>query len=132
MRAIVLQLTQAQVLGLGACCVKPHDAQATRVDAKLWRMAEIHIHRAHTLGRDAALQLARDWRAQAEQDWGLRCTVQADDQHIDFERSGLKGSLRVSDEAFELRIALGFLLSAYRGRIEAELQRRLDGWLGAA
>ncbi|MDP3699680.1 MAG: polyhydroxyalkanoic acid system family protein [Hylemonella sp.] len=97
-------------------------------------MADIHIHRAHTLGHDAALQLARDWQAQAEQDWGLRCAVQAqaDGQHIDFERPGLKGKLRVSADAFELRITLGFLLSAYRGRIEAELQRRLDGWVGTA
>lgn len=105
-----------------------------RATAKLGWMAEIHIHRAHTLGRDAALQLARDWQAQAVQDWGLRCTAQAqeDGYCIDFERPGMQGMLRVSPDVFELRMTLGFLLSAYRGRIEAELQRRLDGLLGTA
>ncbi|MEQ1660856.1 MAG: polyhydroxyalkanoic acid system family protein [Hylemonella sp.] len=97
-------------------------------------MAEIHIHRAHTLGWDAALQLASDWQAQAEQDWGLRCTAQAHEgrQHIAFERPGLQGSLLVTGDALALDLTLGFLLGAYSARIEAELQRRLDGWLGAA
>lgn len=97
-------------------------------------MAEIHIHRPHTLGPEAARQLARDWQTQAEQDWGLQCMAQTleDRQQIDFERPGLQGQLRVSGEAFELRLTLGFLLSAYRARIEAELQHRLEDRLGPA
>lgn len=112
----------------------PHSARVSRASAKLHGMAEIHIHRAHRLAWDAALELAQDWQTQAERDWGLRCTAQTheDSQQIAFERPGLQGSLRVSAEAFELRLTLGFLLSAYRARIEAELQRRLDGWLDAA
>ena len=102
--------------------------------AKLRGMAEIHIHRVHGLSRDAALGLARDWQAQAEQDWGLRCTAQTREGQllIAFERTGLQGQLCVDAEAFDLQLTLGFLLSAYRARIEAELQRRLDGWLDAA
>jgi putative polyhydroxyalkanoate system protein len=105
-----------------------------RTAAKLHGMADIHIHRAHGLSRDAALALARDWQAQAEQDWGLHCQAQTleDQCLIAFERTGLQGRLRVNAEAFELQLTLGFLLSAYRTRIESELQRRLDGWLGAA
>lgn len=97
-------------------------------------MAEIHIHRPHTLGPEAARQLARDWQTQAEQDWGLQCMAQTleDRQQIDFERPGLQGQLRVSGEAFELRLTLGFLLRAYRARIEAELQQRLEDRLGPA
>ncbi|HBH37076.1 MAG TPA: polyhydroxyalkanoic acid synthase [Curvibacter sp.] len=97
-------------------------------------MAEIHIHRAHGLAWDEARDLARDWQTQAEQAWGLHCTVQSGEgqHHIVFERPGLQGWLRVSREAFELQLTLGFLLSAYRARIEEELQRRLDGWLDAA
>lgn len=80
------------------------------------------------------MRLAQDWQTQAERDWGLRCTAQAQEhsQQIVFERPGLHGSLRVSAETFELRLTLGFLLSAYRGRIEAELRQRLEGWLGPA
>lgn len=97
-------------------------------------MAEIHILRTHALGRDAALRLACDWQAQAERDWGLRCTAREDEaQHrIAFERPGLQGHLLASAETFELRLTLGFLLSAYRSRIEAELQRQLDERLAAA
>ncbi len=97
-------------------------------------MAEIHIHRAHGLAWESALGLARDWQTQAEQEWGLYCTAQPGEglHHIVFERPGLQGRLLVSREAFELRLTLGFLLSAYRARIEEELQRRLDGWLDAA
>lgn len=97
-------------------------------------MAEIHIYRAHGLAWDSALGLAQDWQTQAEQEWGLHCTAQPGEgqHHIVFERPGLQGRLRVSREAFELQLTLGFLLSAYRARIETELQRRLDGWLGAA
>jgi len=58
--------------------------------------------------------------------------AQEDGYCIDFERPGMQGMLRVSPDVFELRMTLGFLLSAYRGRIEAELQRRLDGLLGTA
>ena len=97
-------------------------------------MSEIHIHRVHGLGEAAALRLAGDWQVQAERDWGLRCTARADTgvHHIAFERPGVQGVLRVSGDAFDLRLTLGFLLSAYRSRIEAELQHRLDGWLDAA
>ena len=119
-----------------ACCGRgwPHGGRAVRAAAKLHGMAEIHIHRAHSLGLEGAQRLARDWQTQAERDWGLRCTAHAfeEPQRIAFERPGLQGSLRVSAEAFELQLTLGFLLSAYRARIEAELQRRLDGWLNAA
>jgi putative polyhydroxyalkanoate system protein len=97
-------------------------------------MSDIHIHREHTLGWDAAVRLALDWQAQAEQEWGLSCKALAQEgaQHIAFERPGLKGSLRVTARDFELRMSLGFLLKAYRARIEAEMQQRLDGWLGGA
>jgi putative polyhydroxyalkanoate system protein len=110
---------------------RPHGRQVVCAEAKLHGMAEIHIHRVHGLSRDAALALARDWQAQAEQDWGLRCKAEMREDHllIAFERTGLQGQLRVGAEAFDLQLALGFLLSAYRARIEAELQRRLDGWL---
>lgn len=96
-------------------------------------MSEIHIHRVHGLGEAAALRLAEDWQVQAERDWGLRCTARTDTgvHHIAFERPGVQGVLRVSGDAFDLRLTLGFLLSAYRGPIESELLRRLDGWLAA-
>lgn len=105
-----------------------------RADVKLQCMAEIHILRTHALGTDAALQMARTWKEQAESAWGLRCITQEDKvpYQVAFDRPGVLGSLQVTADHFELRLTLGFLLSAYRGRIESELQRQLDSWLGAA
>jgi len=96
-------------------------------------MAQIHILRTHALGLDAAMELAHDWQDQAETSWGLCCVTQADADlyQVNFERPGLQGSFRVTADTFELRMTLGFLLSAYRGRIESELQRRLDKLLSA-
>jgi putative polyhydroxyalkanoate system protein len=95
-------------------------------------MAQLQIHRAHQLGWEGARQLAQDWRVQAEQAYGLQCTQESGEEQesISFARPGLSGRLRVSAQSFELEARLGFLLSAYRDRIESELQQRLDQQLG--
>ncbi len=95
-------------------------------------MAQLHIHRAHQLGREDARRLAQDWRVQAELAYGLQCTQESgeDQESISFARPGLSGRLLVSAGAFELEARLGFLLSAYRDRIESELQKLLDQQLG--
>jgi putative polyhydroxyalkanoate system protein len=95
-------------------------------------MAQLQIHRAHQLGWAGARRLAKDWRVQAEQAYGLQCTQESGEaqERIAFARPGLSGHLLVSAESFVLEASLGFLLSAYRDRIESELQQRLDQQLG--
>ena len=95
-------------------------------------MAQLQIHRAHQLGWAGARQLAQDWRVQAEQAYGLQCTQESagEQERISFTRPGFSGRLLVSARSFELEASLGFLLSAYRDRIESELQQRLDQQLG--
>lgn len=91
-------------------------------------MAELHILRAHSLGLAQARDRAEAWTRQAEKEFGLRCTLVrgecADDTR--FERSGVAGNLRVTQDHFELRVRLGFLLGAYQARIEAEIGKNLD------
>lgn len=91
-------------------------------------MAEIHLVRAHELGRLRARQIALAWVAQARHEFGLNCTYQEAEQEdlADFRRPGVSGTLRVSPTQFELTVNLGFLLSAFKDRIEADLQKNLD------
>jgi putative polyhydroxyalkanoate system protein len=101
-------------------------------------MAELSIDRSHTLGLIAARQVAQDWVRAGEERFGLSCqTTLASDtgaadacDHILFSRSGVSGSLLVTPGRFVLNAKLGFLLSAYKGPIEAEMRRQLDALLG--
>lgn len=97
-------------------------------------MAQLAVHRAHTLGLAQARERAKEWVAQAERDYGLRCDYQAGEaqDRVLFRRSGVSGELHVSADRFDLQAQLGFLLSAYRGRIESQIEANLDRLLGPA
>jgi putative polyhydroxyalkanoate system protein len=99
-------------------------------------MSTIHIHREHKLGMAKARKIAWAWAEQVEEHFGMACTVYEgeDSDTIEFTRSGVKGELIVSKDAFELQAKLGLLLGALRGRIEKEIEGELDKLLagGAA
>jgi putative polyhydroxyalkanoate system protein len=50
---------------------------------------------------------------------------------LTFTRSGVKGTMEVDKDRFELEANLGFLLGAFKGRIEAEIVKNLDTLLTA-
>lgn len=91
-------------------------------------MSTIHIHREHKLGMAKARKIAWAWAEQVEEHFGMACTVYEgeDSDTIEFTRSGVKGELIVSKDAFELQAKLGLLLGALRGRIEREIEGELD------
>lgn len=97
-------------------------------------MAEISIRRPHQLGLDAARALTDQWIAGGQQRFGLTCelsrTAVAD--VVKFSRTGVSGVLTATATSFELQANLGFLLSAYQGRIADEIQRQLDAALNAS
>lgn len=97
-------------------------------------MARIHLVREHALGLPAARKIARAWAREVEDEFALRCSVEAGraGDVVRFERSGVSGTLLVTPQRFELDATLGLLLGAFRGRIEAEITRRLDDQLAAA
>ncbi|MFN6994253.1 MAG: polyhydroxyalkanoic acid system family protein [Aquincola tertiaricarbonis] len=97
-------------------------------------MAQLAVHRTHTLGLAQARERAKEWVAQAERDYGLRCDYQAGEaqDRVLFRRSGVSGELHVSADRFDLQAQLGFLLSAYQGRIESQIEANLDRLLGPA
>ncbi len=96
-------------------------------------MPELHILRQHSLGLPKARKIAFEWAEKAEKDLSMECTYQegktSDD--VEFSRSGVKGTLKVTAEKFELNVTLGFLLGAFKGRIESEIVKNLDALLAA-
>lgn len=91
-------------------------------------MAQILIEREHQLGLEQARRTAAQWVQDAERKFDLRCDYQPGDEGdaVSFSRSGLSGTLEVSSTTFRMQAQLGFLLSAFKDRIEAEIQKNLD------
>ncbi len=94
-------------------------------------MADIHIHRDHALGLERARQIAWSWAEQVEAEFGMDCSVLEGETSdtVEFTRSGVKGTLIVAPDHFELQARLGFLLGAFSKTIEAEITRNLDALL---
>jgi putative polyhydroxyalkanoate system protein len=94
-------------------------------------VADLHIVRMHTLGLAKARKIALDWAEQVERDFGMACTYEEGktDDRVQFKRSGVHGTLHVTKDRFELDAKLGFLLGAFKDRIEAEIVKLLDGLL---
>ena len=91
-------------------------------------MADIHIEREHALGLPAARKLAWKWAEQAEEEFDMSCTYEegAREDAVQFTRSGVSGCLQVTANRFVLDAKLGFLLGAFKDRIEAEIVSNLD------
>ena len=91
-------------------------------------MSEIRIHREHQLGLAKARKIAWAWAEQVEAEFGMDCTVLegTTTDTVEFTRSGVNGRLIVAADHFDLEARLGFLLGAFRGRIESEITKNLD------
>ncbi|MDO9404566.1 MAG: polyhydroxyalkanoic acid system family protein [Polaromonas sp.] len=94
-------------------------------------MADIHIERDHTMGLPSARKLAWKWAEQAENDFDMSCTYEEGKEcdEVQFTRSGVSGTLKVTADRFELDARLGFLLGAFKDRIEDEIVKNLDALL---
>ena len=91
-------------------------------------MADLHILRKHSLGFAKARKVAFDWAEQVEKEFGMLCTYEEGRSAdlVRFTRSGVQGQLNVTRDKFELEAKLGFLLGAFKDRIEAEIVKMLD------
>jgi putative polyhydroxyalkanoate system protein len=94
-------------------------------------MANLHIRREHSLRLAAARKIALSWAEQVENEFGMECTYEegAQEDRVTFTRSGVNGVLHVTTDHFDLDAKLGFLLGAFKGRIEAEIVKNLDDLL---
>ena len=91
-------------------------------------MADLHILRNHALGLAEARKIAFKWAEQVETDLGMSCTYEEgrSADRVCFSRSGVQGELQVTKDAFELDANLGFLIGAFKARIEAEITQMLN------
>lgn len=96
-------------------------------------MANLHIRREHALGLKAARKVALTWAEEVEDEFGMDCSYEEGDASdlVHFSRSGVDGTLKVMPDHFELDAKLGFLLGAFKHRIEAEIVKNLDELLAA-
>ena len=94
-------------------------------------MPDLHILRQHGLGLPKARKIAFEWAEKAEKDLSMDCTYHEGktSDEVTFARSGVKGTLLVTAAQFELNVTLGFLLGAFKGRIESEIVKNLDSLL---
>lgn len=96
-------------------------------------MADIRIHRDHSLGLAKARKVAMQWAEEAEAKFDMECTVLEGktSDTVEFTRSGVKGRLIVAADHFDLEAKLGFLLGAFSKTIEGEITKTLDTLLKA-
>jgi putative polyhydroxyalkanoate system protein len=97
-------------------------------------MADIHIHRAHSLGLAQARKIAWKWAEEVEKNFDMECTMNEGDTSdtVEFSRPGVTGTLYVAADHFDLNAKLGFLLGAFSGKIKAEIEENLDTLLAKA
>jgi putative polyhydroxyalkanoate system protein len=93
-------------------------------------MPAISIKRRHKLdhkkAKAAAEKIARDLKKRFD------LAYEWDGDHIEFERPGLSGSLRVGKTDVRLDVELSFLLFALKGPIEQAINKELDALFGKA
>ena len=97
-------------------------------------MSDIRIHRQHQLGLPAARKIALQGAEKAEEKFDMDCTYEEGEEQdtLYVTRSGIKGTLEVLPDALDFHAQLGFLVSAFKERIETELIEQLDKMMAAA
>ncbi len=91
-------------------------------------MADIQIERKHGMSMVQARAAAFKWAEQAEEKFDMTCTYEEGStcDEVSFTRSGVSGTLKVTEDMFELQAKLGFLLGAFKDKIEGEIVKNLD------
>ena len=91
-------------------------------------MADINITRLHGMSFADARKAAFKWAEQAEEKFDMACTYEEGNalDECSFTRSGVEGTLQVDKDTFVLMAKLGFLLGAFKDRIEGEIVKNLD------
>jgi len=84
----------------------------------------IHITRPHTKSHEEARKLAEHVATQMQTEFGMSWAWEAD--VLQFQRSGVTGSLTVLPNEIVVQVKLGFLLSAIEPKITSEIHKFLD------
>lgn len=94
-------------------------------------MADISITQAHTLPHEEAKSAAQKIADQLASEYDMTLGWAGD--VLRFERSGVSGTLTVSEKQAQLEISLGFLMKAFAPVIEEKIAAKMKKvFVGAA
>ncbi|MFM1990628.1 MAG: hypothetical protein RJA99_3585 [Pseudomonadota bacterium] len=91
-------------------------------------MSTIDFKRDHALGLKKAKAAAQRVADEMEREFGM--AHEWEGNVLRFSRTGVSGEMTIGKDHVELHAKLGFLLSAFRGRIEETLHRNFDEYFG--
>lgn len=91
-------------------------------------MSEIHLHRAHHIGLRKAKASVQKIAEEMSDVFDMQSEWEGNVLH--FSRSGVSGSMSVTKDSVTLDAKLGFLLSALKPRIEAQIEKNFEKYFG--
>jgi putative polyhydroxyalkanoate system protein len=86
-------------------------------------MADITLVEDHKLSMDAARTAAQKVADQMTSDYEMTCGWEGD--VLAFKRSGVSGTLALTEGRAQLEISLGFMLKGFKSRIEEQVGRNM-------
>ncbi len=93
-------------------------------------MAEINIVQEHKLTPKKAHEAAQKVADEMAEEFDMECKWDGDVLH--FERSGVHGSLTLAKKEAQMHIKLGFMMSAFSGKIESKVAEHMKKVFGGA
>jgi putative polyhydroxyalkanoate system protein len=92
-------------------------------------VADIELDRTHNLGLKGAKAAADKMASKLAEKFQLESSWRG--ETLNFTRSGVNGTLAVSETTMSLRVTLGFMLKMMKGPIEQAIHEQLDDVLAA-
>ena len=91
-------------------------------------MSGIDIRHSHSLPLDKAREAIEEVAQKLADSFAVECAWDGDT--LCFNRSGVDGKIALKPDELHVTAKLGFLVSAFKGPIENEIQRVLDERFG--
>jgi putative polyhydroxyalkanoate system protein len=91
-------------------------------------MADIEVQRDHALGLKKAKAAAQKVADEMAENFDMESEWEGNTLH--FSRSGVSGELTVTKNSVQMNAKLGFLLTAFKPKIEAQIEKNFDEYFG--
>jgi putative polyhydroxyalkanoate system protein len=91
-------------------------------------MADIEVQRDHALGLKKAKAAAQKVADEMAENFDMESEWEGNTLH--FSRSGVSGELTVTKNSVLMNAKLGFLLTAFKPKIEAQIEKNFDEYFG--
>lgn len=90
-------------------------------------MANIHVRQTHNKSEPELRKIAEELADKLDREFQLKSKWNG--KTLDFKRSGLHGSLILSETEVSISLKLGIMMSTFSGRIKKELAQALKDTL---